>query len=122
MTVWEKTLVNLQTGHAKLMSFAAVFSDRMRAEINIVRLRMQIDGVRDKVREQQRFIGKKLLDMKENDTLPGTLDLFFKIAEIASALEKIERYQKDREILMDDLRHEADFLKPAPARDEEKSA
>jgi hypothetical protein len=122
MTVWEKTLTNLQKGYAKLASFAATFSDRVKAEITIVRLRMQIDGIQDKVREQQRFIGQKLLEMKENDTLPKTFDLFFKDNEIVSALEKIDRYQKDNEILLDDLQREAEVLKPAPAGQEEKSA
>ena len=122
MTVWEKTLVNLQKGYSKLMSFAATLSDRVRAEINIVRLKIQIDGVRDKVSEQQRLIGQKLLELKENDSLPRTMDLFFRLDEIVSAVEKIERYQKDQEILLDDLQHEAEVLKPASARPEERSA
>ena len=122
MTVWEKTLINLQKGYAKLASFAATFSDRVKAEITIVRLRMQIDGIQAKVRVQQQFIGQRLLEMKENDTLPSTFDLLFKNYEIASAVGKIERYQKDREILLDDLRREAEVLKPAPASHDERSA
>jgi hypothetical protein len=122
MTVWEKTLINLQKGYAKLASFAATFSDRVKAEITIVRLRMQIDGIQAKVREQQQFIGQKLLEMKENDTLPRSFDLLFNNDEIASALEKIERYQKDREILLDDLQREAEVLKPAPTGHDERSA
>jgi hypothetical protein len=122
MTVWEKTLINLQKGYAKLSSFAATFSDRVKAEITSVRIRMQIDGIQAKVREQQQFIGQKLLEMKENDTLPSTFDLLFKNYEIASAVDKIERYQKDREILLDDLKREAEVLKPAPASQDERSA
>jgi hypothetical protein len=122
MTVWEKTLTNLQKGYAKLESFAATFSDRVKAEITIMRLRMQIDGIQAKVREQQQFIGQKLLEMKENDTLPSTFDLLFKNYEIASAVNKIERYQKDREIILDDLRREADVLKPPLASNDERSA
>jgi len=122
MSFWEKTLINLQKGYAKLTFFAATFSDRVRAEINIVRLKIQIDGARDKIGQQQRFIGQKLLEMKESDSLPRTMDLFFKIDEIVSAVEKIDRYQKDQEILLDDLQHEAELLKPAPAAREERSA
>jgi len=122
MTLWEKTLVNLQKGYTKLMSFAATFSDRLRAEINIVRLKIQIDGVRGKIGEQQRFIGQRLLELKENDSLPRTVDLFFKLDEIVSAVEKIERYERDQEILLDDLQHEAEVLKPVPASHEERSA
>ena len=122
MTVWEKSLVNLQKGYTRLMSFAATFSDRLRAEINIVRLKMQIDSVQDRVNEQERFIGQRLLAMKDDETLPKTLDLFFKRDEIVSAVEKIERYQKEHEILLDDLQHEAEVLKPAAAKPEERSA
>ena len=122
MTVWEKTLVNLQKGYARLMSFAATFSDRVKAEITIVRLKIQIDGVQDKISEQQRFIGRRLLEMKEAETLPRTFDLFFKLDEIVSAVEKIERCQKDREILRDDLQHEAEVLKPAPTTHEESAS
>jgi hypothetical protein len=121
MTVWEKTLINLQKGHDRLLSFAAVFSERLRAEINIIRLRMQIDGVRAKVNKQHLFIGQKLLSMKEGDSLPRTCELFFKNEEIASSLEKLDRYNRDLEILLDDLQHEADVLKPAP-KNEETSA
>jgi len=122
MTVWEKTLINLQKGYAKLVSFAATFSDRVKAEITIMRLKIQIDGIQAKVREQQQIIGQKLLEMRENDTLPGTFDLLFINYDIASAVDKIERYQKDREILLDDLRREAEVLKPAPASHDERSA
>ncbi|NTW59810.1 MAG: hypothetical protein HGB21_09520 [Nitrospirae bacterium] len=122
MTVWEKTLINLQKGYAKLASFAAICSDRVKAEITMVRLRMQIDDIQAKVREQQQYIGQKLLEMKDNDTLPTTFDLLFRNNDIASAVDKIERYQKDREILLDDLRREAEVLKPAPASHDERSA
>jgi len=122
MTVWEKTLINLQKGYAKLVSFAATFSDRVKAEITIMRLKIQIDGIQAKVREQQQIIGQKLLEMRENDTLPGTFDLLFINYDIASAVDKIERYQKDREILLDDLQREAEVLKPAPASHDERSA
>lgn len=122
MTVWEKTLVNLQKGYAKLTFFAATFSDRVKAEITIARLKIQIDDIQAKVREQQQFIGQKLLEMKGKDALPDTFDVLFKNDEISSAVDKIERYQKDREILEDDLRREAEVLKPAPASDDKGSA
>jgi hypothetical protein len=121
MTVWEKTLVNLQKGYAKLMSFAAILSDRVKAEITIVRLKIQIDGVQEKIFQQQRIIGQRLLEMKDDESLPQTFEAFFKIDEIVSAVEKIERCQKDREILLDDLRHEAEVLKPQAAPGESSS-
>jgi hypothetical protein len=122
MTVWEKTLINLQKGYGKLMSFAANASDRIKAEITIIRLRIQIDALRDTIGDHHRSIGKKLLEQKDSDTLPRSFDLFFSSSEITAYLEKIDRAQKDLEILLDDLRHESDALKTVSVPDEEKSA
>jgi hypothetical protein len=122
MTVWEKTLVNLQKGYDRLMSFAATASERVKAEITIVRLQMQISDIRDKVGEQQRIIGQKLLEMKDGGSLPSSFDLLFRNGEISSALERIDRAQRDLEMLREDLRHAADGLKPAPPDSEEKSS
>lgn len=121
MTVWEKTLVNLQRGHDRLMSFAAILSERVKAEVTIVRLQMQISEIREKVREQHRIIGQKLLEIKDNDTLPVSFDHFFRSGEIASALERIERAQRDLESLREDLRDATEGLKPAPPDSEERS-
>jgi hypothetical protein len=122
MTVWEKTLINLQKGYGKLTSFAANASDRIKAEITIIRLRIQIDALRDTIGDLHRSIGRKLLEMKDTDTLPKSFDLFFADSEITAHREKIDRAQKDLEILLDDLRHECDALKTVSAPDEERSA
>jgi len=122
MTVWEKTLINLQKGYGKLMFFAANASDRIKAEIIIIRLRMQIEALRNAIGDHHRSIGKKLLEMKDNDTLPKSFDLFFSSSEIITHLEKVDRAQKDLEILLDELRHESDALKAVSVPDEEKSA
>jgi len=122
MTVWEKTLVNIQKGYGKLMSFAANASERIKAEITIVRLRMQIDELRDTIGGHHRSIGKKLLEMKDGDALPASFALLFSNSEIAADLEKIDRAQKDLEILLDDLRNESDALKTVAVSDEEKTA
>jgi hypothetical protein len=122
MTIWEKSLISIQKGYGKLMSFAANVSERAKAEINIIRLRMQIDALRDTIGEYHRSIGKKLLEMKDTDSLPKSFDLFFTSSEITAHLEKIDRAQKDLEILLDDLRHESEALKAVSVPNEEKSA
>lgn len=122
MTVWERTLVNLQKGHGKLMSFAANASERIKAEVNIIRLRSQIDALRDTIGDHHRSIGRKLLEMKDSDALPKSFNLFFSNSDIPAHLEKIDLAQKDLEILLDDLRRESDALKMEPVPDEEKSA
>ena len=122
MTVWEKTLINLQKGYGKLMSFAANASDRIKAEITVIRFRMQIDELRETIGSHHRSIGRKLLEMKDNDTLPKSFELFFFFSEITADLEKIDKAQKDLDLLLDDLRHESDALKTVSAPDEERSA
>jgi hypothetical protein len=123
MTLWEKTIVNLQRGYEKMTSFADVFSERVRAEINIIRLRMQLDDVRNRIREQHHIIGRKLLELRDGEMLPASLDLFFQNEEIATALEKIALLENDQENILDELRSEAEALKPVPTEsDEEKEA
>jgi len=94
----------------------------VKAEITIVRLQMQISDIRDKVGEQQRIVGQKLLEMKDGGSLPSSFELLFRNDEISSALEKIDRAQRDLEMLREDLRHAADGLKPALSDSEEKSS
>jgi archaellum component FlaC len=123
MNLWEKTIINLQQGYEKMTAFAAVFSERLKAEINIIRLRMQLDEVQEQIRDQHYIIGRKLLELRDGGSLPASLELFFKNDEIASALEKISSYEKDLENILDELRSEADALKAVPTRkDEEKAA
>jgi hypothetical protein len=122
MTIWEKSLISIQKGYGKLMSFAANVSERAKAEINIIRLRMQIDSLRNTIGDYHRSIGKKLLEMKDTDSLPKSFDLFFTSSEITAHLEKIDRAQKDLEILLDDLRHETEALKTGSVPDEERSS
>jgi len=122
MTVWEKTLVNLQRGHEKLMTFAAALSERMKAEVNIIRLRMQIDEVRGRISEHHRFIGNKLLDLRKHDALPQSFDHFFKSEEISVALDKISRRERELENLIEELQGEQAALKVAPPAKEEHSA
>src|SRR5512139_1371543 len=119
MSFWEKTIGNVQKGHERLLSFAATFSDRLRAEINIVRLKIQIEGIKRQISDQHQIIGRKAIELKEDNNLPRTWELFFQLDDIAAAVENAERLEKEEEILLDDLQREADVLKQAPSRQEE---
>lgn len=121
MAVWERTITNLQKGYDRLTSFAAVFSERLRAEVNIVRIRTQINGVRTDMGEQHRIIGEKLLTMRDDGTLPATSELFFANDEVAAALERVASLERELENLMDELQAEADSLKKT-ARKKEHAA
>ncbi len=125
MNLWETTLVNMQKGYDRLTLAAAVLSERVRAEINIVRLRMQIDEVQAAVREEQLAVGRKLLELREDDQLPESFDGFFGSDEIAASIEKIAVREKQLDNLLEDLEHESGALRKAaqpPDGDGEKAA
>ncbi len=114
MPLWDKTLSNLQKGHDKLTSFAATFSERLKAEITVIRVRMEIDAVRERIGEQHRVIGGKLLELRNDNALPQTFELFFKNSEVMAALEKISQYERELENLKDELRSEARAVQAVP--------
>jgi hypothetical protein len=123
MTLWEKTITSLQQGYERITAFAALFSERLQAEINIIRLRLQLDEVKEQIREQHQVIGRKLLELRDEASMPASLELFFKNDDVSAALEKIASCEKDLENILDELRSEADAVKAAPIRkDEEKAA
>src|SRR5512138_638491 len=107
MALWERTITNLQKGYDRLTSFAAVFSERLRAEVNIVRLRMQIEDVQRSIDEQHRLVGEKLVTMRDDGSLPPANEQFFRTEDVSASLEKLARLEKELENLADELQAEA---------------
>jgi hypothetical protein len=124
MTLWEKTITNMQKGYERLAVFAALLSERVKAEINIIRLRMHLDEVQDSIRDRQAFIGRRLVELRNRGGHAGGVDRFFQNDEIMAALEEITRLENDVLNIQDDLRSESEALKPVPppTPDEEKAA
>lgn len=123
MNLWETTLIKMQKGYDKLTLAAASFSERVRAEINITRLRMQIDEAQGAVREEQLAIARKLLELRDVDELPESFELFFGSDAVAASLEKIALQEKHLDNLLEDLENEAGSLKKAAQQpDGEKAA
>ncbi len=114
MPLWDRTLTNLQRGHDKLTALAQTFSERVKAEITIIRVRMQIDDIREKMAGQHGIIGRKLMELRTGGALPQSFELFFKDSEVISALEKIAQYERDLENLKDELRSEAQAVQAVP--------
>jgi hypothetical protein len=46
MTIWEKAVLNMQRGSQRISVAAVLFSERVRVEIAVVRLRIRINEVR----------------------------------------------------------------------------
>ncbi len=96
MTIWEKVIVNLEKGTRKVSAGAALFSERVRAEIAIARLRIKLDDLNSIIREQYLIIGRKLVELNKNDILPDSCELLFKQEDIGAALAEIEARERDR--------------------------
>lgn len=122
MTVWEKALVNMEKGYAKLSAFAATFSERVKSDINIIRVRMQMDDARAAIAKQHEIIGSRLLEQSGNGTLPTSIEVFFKQEDIAAAIERIIKLEKDLDGLQEELNLEAASIKNPPRKEEGKAA
>jgi hypothetical protein len=122
MTIWEKAILNMQKGTQKLSTTAAIFSERVKAEIAIARLRIRLDEVQSLIDEQYRAIGRKVIDLKKRSLLPKTTELLMKDEAIVTALAEIEAREKDRDDLHAEIAHEQAAFKPAPKQGEEATS
>ena len=119
MTIWEKAILNMHKGTQKLSVAAATFSERVKAEITIARLRIRLDDIQSRIDEQYRIIGRKVVGLKNRSELPKTAEQLMKDAEIAVALAEIEAREKDVEDLNAGIAQEQAAFKPEQKEDSE---
>jgi hypothetical protein len=100
MTIWEKAVLNIEKGFRKITATAAVFSERVKAELAIIRLRIRIDEVQDRIDALHRIIGRKIMDLKKREALPKTTEQLLKADEIVIAMNELA----DREQELGELR------------------
>ncbi len=123
MTIWEKVVVNLEKGAQKMTAGAAVFSERVKAEIAIMRLRIRRDEVRSILREQYEIIGRKLVELNQKEALPKTTELLLREEEIVTALAEIAAREKDLEEIRNQIANErAAFTIQEKSRDGEPAS
>lgn len=113
MTIWEKAILNMQKGAQKLAMTAATFSERVKAEINVARLRSRLDEVQSLIDGQYRVIGRRVVNLKNGDALPRATEQLVKDEEIAASMAEIEARKKDRDELYRDIENEQAAFKPA---------
>jgi len=95
MTIWEKAILNMQRGSRRISISAALFADRVRVEINIVRLRIRIDEVQERIDAQYQAIGRKVDNLTRGEALPKTTEHLVQDEEIAAAMiELTDRKQE----------------------------
>lgn len=120
MTIWEKSILNIQKGVQKITVFAA-FSDRVKAEIAIVRLRLRINEIQTRIDDLYRIIGRKMVDLKDRGEMPKTSEQLLNEDDIFNAMNEITEQKKEIDDLLNEMKIEQEALKPAAKQQKEDS-
>lgn len=118
MTVFDKVLINLHKGFEKLKYVAAIFSERVKVEISLVRTRIRMDTLRARMNELHAGIGRRLVSLRAKAALPESVEQLLGDEEISTALSELVQCEKDLEELSAHLRSEAASVEPAPEEEE----
>ncbi len=99
MTIWEKAVLNMQKGSRKIAAAAAVFSERVKAELTVIRLKIRIDEVQDRIDGLYGMIGRRIVDLKSKEALPKTVEQLLKDEDITTAMNEIANGEQEIEQL-----------------------
>lgn len=113
MTIWEKAILNMQRGSQRVSVAAALFADRVRAEISIVRLRIRIDEVQDRIDELYQGIGRRVVNLALGEAMPKTSERLLQDEEIAGAMMELSDRKRELEDLNQEIKIEKDPFKTA---------
>jgi hypothetical protein len=119
MTIWEKAILNMQRGAQRISVAAVLFSERVRVEIAIVRLRIRINEVQARINELYQIIGRKLVNLATGDALPKTSEQLVQNEDISLAMHELVDWKQEIEELNDKIRSEQNLFKTAPKRKED---
>ncbi len=122
MTIWEKAVLNMQKGSRKIAAAAAVFSERVKAELTIVRLRIRIDEVQGRMKDLYAMIGRKVVDLKKKDALPKTAEQLLSDEEIAAAMTELGAGEEEIVQLQNEIKNIAGDFPPAEKKTEDTAA
>ncbi len=122
MTIWEKAVLNMQKGSRKIAAAAAVFSERVKAEITIIRLRIRIDEVQGRMNELYAMIGRKIVDLKKKDSLPKTAEQLLSEDEIAAAVTELAGCEEEIGQLQTEIKNIVDDFPAAEKKTEDTAA
>jgi predicted nucleic acid-binding Zn-ribbon protein len=113
MTIWEKAILNMQRGIKRISIAAALFADRVRVEINIVRLRIRIDEVQERIDAQHQAIGRKVVNLTRGEALPIMTEQLVKDEEITAAMAELTDCKQEIEELRNTIVDEQASMKTA---------
>jgi hypothetical protein len=110
MNIWEKVVLNMQKGSKNVAATAATFSERVRVEVAIVRLRLRIDEVSFRIDELHRTVGRKLVNLQKKNALPKTTDQLLKDEDIVAAIVELADREQEIEELNKEIKNiQTDF-------------
>lgn len=106
MTLLDKVLINLHKGSEKLKRGAAIFSERIKFELGIVRMRIRINSIRERINELYGQIGRRAAALRDAQEIHAPFAEFLKSDDVAAALEEIEKLLKEIDEITADLARE----------------
>lgn len=111
MTVFDKVLINMHKGYERLREIAAVFSERARLELNLVRMRIRIEGVQAGIDKLHRTIGRRVVDLRAQSALSKAEEHLLRDEEIVAAFAELAQMKKELEDLIAEVKREqAEFI------------
>lgn len=99
MTIWEKTILNMQRGIKRISIVAVLFSERVEAEIAIVRLRIRTGEVQDRIDELYQGVGRRVVNLARGEALPEKSEQLVKDEEIAPVMHELTDRKQELEEL-----------------------
>jgi predicted nucleic acid-binding Zn-ribbon protein len=104
MAIWGKAVLNLEKGGKKITVMAATFSDWVKTELQVIRLRIRIDETQTAIDQLHRQIGRKIMNLKKQNALPETIDLLLRDEEIVMAMAELTDREQEIEELKTELK------------------
>lgn len=118
MTLFDRILINLHRGAERLKKGAALFSERLKFEIAVIRMRIRIDDLRTRIKDLHAQIGRKAADLKETDPDNGDIGSFLRDEDVHAAIEEIAALKKEIEDIVADLEREQKEIFDASRKDD----
>lgn len=118
MTIWEKAVLNMQRGTQRITIAAAVFAERVQAELAIIRLRIRIEEVQDRINELYQDIGRRVVNITRGEALPKMCEELVQDEEIALAMNELTDRKQELVELHYEIKNKQVPIKPIPKRTE----
>jgi len=120
MTIWEKAVLNIQQGARRVSATAAVFSERVRVELDVVRLRIRMDEVRTRADELYKTVGRRFVQLHKKDELPKTSEQLLKDEEIVAAVVELADREQELAELNERIKNAWDDVRTTKQAEDQK--